>query len=881
MLLHLVEAALRSLALGGTVWLALSLLRIERPQTRMSAWTVVLIGSLAMPITMHWMTVSMPIRAPASSEAAIAPVTSAAPAPATQLLSESMSVPPAAADAGVAAQLPRSPASSPAAVPATNWQALAIGIYLAVGGAFLLRLAIGLVLTFRLLRRSRRLDAEWAAGSDVRICVPIATPVTFGSTILLPAQCLDWSPMKRGAVLAHERSHVARADFHVLLLATLHRAIFWFSPFSWWLLNELAETAELVSDDAAIESLGDRRCYAEILLDVADSAREISVGVAMARTRSVVRRVEHILTATVPPPRLGARRRILALASLAPLVAMASASYSSSLPRESSLVKVTFQAAENRLKVAAAPVLWISGDLQLGPADMFHADADWKTVAGHTRAVELPPWITLNGKDDVLKRIFENLAERQIGLALEVRVLPRTDECPQPTKAYSDPDEPERILRRLHDLGADVKYVDMVDPFFFGHRFSGPGACLEPTAKLARQLAERVKLIRTYFPRAQIGTSELVDESTPWIDELVKWTEAYQQTTGEPLAFFYADVAWSHPSMRNLLPLGNALAARHIPFGIIYNADEAAHSDAVWTDNTRQHIAEIESALGVHPDVAIFRSSAGSPSRVLPETQPLTLTNLASQYLLARPSLTLTRQSNTLSGRMVDAQGLPVATADLTIEAIDVAGSMDLVERHLAGTVPPGAATAAVGIQANLSQACMCAGSVDASVGVLRYDETSTGRHEDVPPFPPAAEAESPPIRAMEFFPGHPINLTFKSFPVTPGATYDLAIPLAVSASGERAAYAVLMFADSSGKSLRWDRLWFRPSERSLGVVVTGADGRFRIELPPGVVAAGSEIRAYFPGGALLGSQTTTLSREGQFRPSNTESEFIGSSSPH
>jgi hypothetical protein len=547
-----------------------------------------------------------------------------------------------------------------------------------------------------------------------------------------------------------------------------------------------------------------------------------------------------------------------------PLVAMATVSYSRSLPKVTKPTMVIFPASEALHKGAAAPALWIGGDLQLGSTDMFHPDADWKTVAARTRAVELPPWIALNRKEDDLKRIFENLAERRIGLALEVRVLPRTDQCPQPTKAYSDPDELEKILRRLQSLSADLKYVDMVDPFFYAHRFTGPGACLEPTAKLAQQIAERVKLIRTYFPKVQIGTSEFVDESTPWIDELAKWTEAYRQATGEPLAFFYADVAWSHPAMRNLVPLENALAARRIPFGIIYNADDAAHSDAAWTENTRQHIAEIESALGLHPDVAIFRSWAGSPSRVLPETQPLTLTNFASQYLLPRPSLTLTRQSNILSGRMVDAQGQPVA-ADLTIEAIDVAGSMDPVERHLTGTVPPDAATAAVAIQANLSQACLCAGSVDASVGVLHYDETSTDRHEEIPPFPPAAGADRPPIRAMQFFPGQPVNLILKSFPVTPGATYDLAMPLAVSASGERAGYAALMFSDSSGKSLRWDRLWLRPSIRSLGHAVTGADGRFEMELPPGVVAAGSDIRAYFPGSAALGSQTVTISQQDQF----------------
>jgi beta-lactamase regulating signal transducer with metallopeptidase domain len=834
----------------------------------MTAWTVVLMVSLSMPALMHWATVSVPIYSPTASDAAIAP---ASPVtlnllPPTEPPPEKMSLPPAPNSAGTAARFPRPDGSPRAAISAIDWQAFAIGLYLAVVGGLLLRLVIGLALTWRLLRRGRRLDAEWAAGCDVRVCAAVATPVTFGTTILLPAECLDWSPIKRRAVLAHERSHVARGDFHVLLLATLHRAIFWFSPFSWWLLNELAETAELVSDDAAIETLGDRPCYAEILLDVASSARQISAGVAMARTRSVVRRVEHILAATVPPaPRLGLRKGMLLGASVLPLVAMATVSYSSSLPKENRLIKVTFPASEALLKGAAAPALWIGGDLQLGSTDMFHPDADWKTVAARTRAVELPPWTALNRKEDDLKRIFENLAERRIGLALKLRVLPRTDQCPQPTIAYSDPDELEKILRRTHSLGADLKYVDMVDPFFYGHRFTGPGACLEPTAELAQQIAERVKLIRTYFPKAQIGTSELVDESTPWIDELVEWTEAYRQATGKPLAFFHADVAWSLPAMRNLVPLENALAARHIPFGIIYDADDAAHSDAAWTDNTRQHIAEIESALGLHPDVAIFRSWAGSPSRVLPETQPLTLTNLASQYLLPRPSLTLTRQSNILSGRMVDARGQPVAAADLTIEAIDVAGSMDPMERHLTGTVPPDAATAAVAIQVNFSQACLCAGSVDASVGVFHYDETSTGRHEEVPPFPPAAGAARSPIRAMRFFPGQPVNLTFKSFPVTPGATYDLAMPLAVSASGERTGYAVLMFSDSSGKNLRWDRLWFRPSVRSLGTAVTNADGRFEMELPPAAVAAGSDLRVYFPGNAALGSQTVTISQQGQF----------------
>jgi hypothetical protein len=49
----LLESALRSLALGGAVWLGLTLLRVRNPHAHMTAWTVVPVASLSMPILMH------------------------------------------------------------------------------------------------------------------------------------------------------------------------------------------------------------------------------------------------------------------------------------------------------------------------------------------------------------------------------------------------------------------------------------------------------------------------------------------------------------------------------------------------------------------------------------------------------------------------------------------------------------------------------------------------------------------------------------------------------------------------------------------------------------------------------------------------------------
>jgi hypothetical protein len=48
---------------------------------------------------------------------------------------------------------------------------------------------------------------------------------------------------------------------------------------------------------------------------------------------------------------------------------------------------------------------------------------------------------------------------------------------------------------------------------------------------------------------------------------------------------------------------------------------------------------------------------------------------------------------------------------------------------------------------------------------------------------------------------------------------------------------------------------------RSLGNAVTDSDGTFRMAIPPRLIEAGSEIRAYFPGSASLGSQTAMASQ--------------------
>ena len=307
MIATLAEAALRSLVLGGVVWFGLNLFRVRNPHVHMTAWVVVLLASLAMPFVMHWPTLTisrlpLPVSMP----------TDFLPADISML---EMPQPALPVVPGVAVAPP-----PPKAGLSINWWLIATIVYAGIAGLLLLRLAIGLCLTWRLARAAKPMKGPQMLEADVRVSRDVGGPVTFGSTILVPPQFTSWDAKKRLAVLAHEGAHVANRDFYVLLLASLNRAVFWFSPFSWWQLARLAELAEIISDAEAIEIIDDRLSYAEILLDFASTVKPRPAELAMARASTVRARVERIIAAAAVPVAVSWRKRVWIAAAIVPVV---------------------------------------------------------------------------------------------------------------------------------------------------------------------------------------------------------------------------------------------------------------------------------------------------------------------------------------------------------------------------------------------------------------------------------------------------------------------------------------------------------------------------------------------------------------------------------
>jgi hypothetical protein len=249
-------------------------------------------------------------------------------------------------------------------------------------GAFLLltRLAIGLTLALRLRRRAIPIAwHDWSAmkvGDDLRITSRIQTPVTIASSIVLPESSANWDPAKLRMVLAHERAHVQQADFYIHLLAGLHCAIFWFSPFGWWLQRKLSALGEAMSDLAALQQAESRSSYAEVLLDFARSMQGTqppSAAVAMARRSNLRLRIERLLNDRLFSEAFSARRRhLFVAASIVPVALLASAS----LVRVHAAVQESTNAPATTAAPAASPKP--AATVQAG-ADQVTASADAAT----------------------------------------------------------------------------------------------------------------------------------------------------------------------------------------------------------------------------------------------------------------------------------------------------------------------------------------------------------------------------------------------------------------------------------------------------------------------------------------------------------------------
>ena len=308
----LAEAALRSLIMSAIILTAIHIMRIVQVRARRTAWLLALVGALAMPMLVAAQIGPRLLPEIAAAKAPEA-LESAPWIPREQSI-EMSALRPAGDIAPERAQITGRQGAGFSLL--NTLTSAAVAGYGVIAAVLLLRLCLGVGFAFRLRNAANRVRADRVAAErvapervaaerviaqfdpalDVRSSARIATPVTVGSSVLLPEGFTAWDEATLRIVLSHERAHVQQGDFYIHALAELHCAVFWFNPFSWWLRRELSELGEALSDRAAVEQADSRAYYAEVLLAFASRGQRPLAGVAMACASNLTSRIERLLS---------------------------------------------------------------------------------------------------------------------------------------------------------------------------------------------------------------------------------------------------------------------------------------------------------------------------------------------------------------------------------------------------------------------------------------------------------------------------------------------------------------------------------------------------------------------------------------------------------
>jgi TonB family protein len=181
------------------------------------------------------------------------------------------------------------------------------------------------------------LRSELAPRADVRVSCEIAQPAAFGlrrPVVLLPDRFFDMDPEAQRTVAYHELLHVARRDWPWIVLEEVARALFWFHPAVWCLVERIQESREQLVDRLVIARIPSKRAYMAALLAFADGDRRPPpLATAFLRRRHLRSRLRKLVKESV----MSRRRLVWTAVVLVSVMAGAVAGTAMALPLGSPL----------------------------------------------------------------------------------------------------------------------------------------------------------------------------------------------------------------------------------------------------------------------------------------------------------------------------------------------------------------------------------------------------------------------------------------------------------------------------------------------------------------------------------------------------------------
>ena len=142
----------------------------------------------------------------------------------------------------------------------------------------------------------------------------VEVPVTLGflkPVILLPlAMVSNLTAAQVEAVLVHELAHIRRKDFLINMGVTILEGLFFFNPFTRWMIADLKKEREHCCDDLVLQFRYDPHAYVTALLSLAKQCQQVKLVVAATgsgNNQLLLQRAKRILQQQRIGDRPGAR----------------------------------------------------------------------------------------------------------------------------------------------------------------------------------------------------------------------------------------------------------------------------------------------------------------------------------------------------------------------------------------------------------------------------------------------------------------------------------------------------------------------------------------------------------------------------------------------
>jgi len=282
-----------------------------------------------------------------------------------------------------------------------------------------------------------------------------------------------------------------------------------------------------------------------------------------------------------------------------------------------------------------------------GSADfpqLFQANAPWTNVESHTNVLGLYAYFVITASQAELQQTIAFANAHGMGIELEAPALQATAACGEGVEGFVGGGQTVQAvtlsyLQRLQAAGAQLRYIKVDEPYFFGSVSTEPGACQWPVAQVASEVSAYVQIVHSVYPNAAVGDVEPVTAGfyTPdVVTALGQWHSTYSAINGAPFPFYIADLDFNNPTWQTLVKsLESQTKQAGMKFGIIYIGDIQDTSDAQWAGKVVARFQAYQGQDGGQPDFVLFQSWEPHPTRCLPETDPTTFTGAMDIYVNA------------------------------------------------------------------------------------------------------------------------------------------------------------------------------------------------------------------------------------------------------